>query len=41
LESLSTSRDILAIPEGSALFYSDCSISLLGEVEIFKEGKKA
>jgi dipeptidase E len=41
LESLSTSRDILAIPEGSALFFSDCSISLLGEVEIFKEGKKA
>jgi len=40
LEDLSTSRDILAIPEGSALFFTDCSISLLGDVAIFIEGKK-
>jgi dipeptidase E len=40
LEGLSLSRVIVAIPEGSALFFTDCSISLLGEVVIFREGRK-
>lgn len=40
LENLSTSRNIIAIPEGCALLYSDCSISLLGNVALFQEGKK-
>lgn len=40
LESLSTSRDIVAIPERAALFYSDCSISLLGDVALFQGGQK-
>jgi peptidase E len=40
LESLSTSRNIFAIPEGGAVVVSHCSISLIGPVAVFQEGKK-
>jgi dipeptidase E len=40
LESLSTSRNIFAIPEGGAVVVSRCSISLIGPVAVFQEGRK-
>jgi peptidase E len=40
LESLSTSRHIFAIPEGGAVVVSRCSISLIGPVAVFQEGRK-
>lgn len=40
LESLSTSRNIFAIPEGGAVIVSRCSISLVGAVAVFQEGSK-
>lgn len=40
LENLSTSRNIFAIPEGGAVVMSRCSISLIGPVAVFQEGKK-
>lgn len=40
LENLSTSRNIFAIPEGGAVVISRCSISLIGPVAVFQEGKK-
>jgi len=40
LESLSTSRNIFAVPEGGAVVVSCCSISLIGPVAVFQEGKK-
>jgi dipeptidase E len=40
LENLSTSRNIFAIPEGGAVVISRCSISLIGPVAVFQEGRK-
>jgi peptidase E len=40
LENLSTSRSIFAIPEGGAVVITCCSISLIGHVAVFQEGKK-
>jgi dipeptidase E len=40
LENLSTSRSIFAIPEGGAVVITCCSISLIGHVAVFQEGRK-
>jgi peptidase E len=40
LEGLSTSRSIFAIPEGGAVVITCCSISLIGHVAVFQEGRK-
>lgn len=40
LESLSTSRNIFAIPEDGAVIITCCSISLVGAVAVFQEGRK-
>lgn len=40
LESLSKDRSIFAIPDGAAIRSDRCSLSLLGNVELFMDGKK-
>jgi peptidase E len=40
LEKLSKDRSIFAIPGGAAIRSDSCSLSLLGEVELFMDGKK-
>jgi hypothetical protein len=40
LESLSKGRSIFAIPDGAAIRSDSCSLSLLGKVELFMDGKK-
>ena len=40
LENLSNGRSIFAIPEGAAIRSDSCSLSLLGNVELFMDGKK-
>lgn len=40
LERLSMDRSIFAIPAGAAIRSDNCSLSLLGEVELFIDGKK-
>jgi dipeptidase E len=40
LETLSKDRSIFAIPDGAAIRSDSCSLSLLGNVELFMDGKK-
>ncbi len=40
LEGLSKNRSIFAIPYGAAIRSDNCSLSLLGEVDLFMDGKK-
>ncbi len=40
LEMLSRDRSIFAIPDGAAIRADCCSLSLLGNVELFTDGKK-
>jgi peptidase E len=40
LESRSKDRSIFAIPDGAAIRSDSCSLSLLGNVELFMDGKK-
>jgi peptidase E len=40
LENLSKDRSIFAIPCGAAIRSDNCSLSLLGDVELFMDGKK-
>ncbi len=40
LERLSKERSIFAIPDGAAIRSDVCSLSLLGDVELFIDGKK-
>ena len=40
LERLSKERSIFAIPSGAGIRSDSCSLSLLGEVELFMDGKK-
>jgi len=40
LENLSISRSIFSIPKGGAVVISCCSISLIGHVAVFQDGRK-
>ena len=40
LENLSKDRSIFAIPDGAAIRSDSCSLILLGNVELFMDGKK-
>ena len=40
LDILSKDRSIFAIPHGAAIRSDECSLSLLGDVELFMDGKK-
>ena len=41
LTALSQKRHIFAIPEGAALFFTECCLNLIGPLVMFQDGKKA